>query len=270
VDLSSQVWIASGIGLLAVGIGAGLAKAWITLLQIWQLHHSPAQAADGSTATFSWLRSAPHRGSFQLVSMVGNTGYIGFPICLAIGGSEYFSWALFYDMIGTLFGAYGFGVWVASCHSQSHATSMHVLGHLIRTPSLWAFGVGLGLSGLSLPLWMERGLMGFAWLMIPLSLMVLGMRLAVVKQWQSFQPAGIALMIKLLILPCVIGLGLMATDLPATAKLLMVVQSGMPPAIATLVLSEEFDLDRGITVTALAVGNMALLSTLPLWLLIWG
>lgn len=44
----------------------------------------------------------------------------------------------------------------------------------------------------------------------------------------------------------------------------------MPPAIATLVLTEEYDLDRELTVTALAVGYLAALFTLPLWLGLWG
>jgi predicted permease len=41
---------------------------------------------------------------------------------------------------------------------------------------------------------------------------------------------------------------------------------GMPPALATLVIAETFDLDRDLAVTALAVGMIVLLFTLPVWL----
>jgi predicted permease len=54
------------------------------------------------------------------------------------------------------------------------------------------------------------------------------------------------------------------------AKLVLVLQAGMPPAIATLVLAEEYDLDRELTATALALGYVAALLTLPFWLLLWG
>jgi predicted permease len=40
----------------------------------------------------------------------------------------------------------------------------------------------------------------------------------------------------------------------------------MPPAFATLVISEAYDLDRELAVTAIATGSLTLLLTLPLWL----
>jgi predicted permease len=40
----------------------------------------------------------------------------------------------------------------------------------------------------------------------------------------------------------------------------------MPPALATLVIAETFHLDRDLAVTALAMGIIVLLFTLPLWL----
>jgi predicted permease len=40
----------------------------------------------------------------------------------------------------------------------------------------------------------------------------------------------------------------------------------MPPAFATLIIAETFDLDHDLAVTALAMGSMVLLVTLPLWL----
>jgi hypothetical protein len=44
----------------------------------------------------------------------------------------------------------------------------------------------------------------------------------------------------------------------------------MPPAFATLVLAEVFDLERDLAVTTLAVGSIGLLLTLPIWLLLFG
>jgi len=50
----------------------------------------------------------------------------------------------------------------------------------------------------------------------------------------------------------------------------MVLLMATPPAFATLVLAEAFNLDRELTVTTLAMGSGALLVTLPLWLLVFG
>jgi len=38
-------------------------------------------------------------GQFSLAAMVGNTGYLGYPITLAFAGTQYFGWALFYDLL---------------------------------------------------------------------------------------------------------------------------------------------------------------------------
>nr|WP_279611442.1 AEC family transporter [Thermostichus vulcanus] len=166
--------------------------------------------------------------------------------------------------------AYGFGVWVASRYGNACTQAWQVGIHILRTPALWSFGMGLLLAREPLPGWLSQGLTAFAWGMIPLSLLLLGMRLAQVKQWGAFRPAGVALCIKLLLVPLLVGVGLAFTSYPPLAKLVLVLQSGMPPAIATLVLTEEYDLDREVTVTALAVGYLAVLLTLPLWLGLWG
>jgi predicted permease len=91
-----------------------------------------------------------------------------------------------------------------------------------------------------------------------------------VPHWGSLRPAAAALFIKIVVLPLLVGLGLALTPYPPLAKLVLVLQTGMPPAIATLVLAEEYDLDRELTATALALGYVAALLTLPFWLLLWG
>ncbi len=261
VDLSGQIWVAPLICWLSVGLGFALTSAWLW----WQ--HPCVEGAELADST-PW--SSGQRGSFHLAATLGNTGYLGYPICLAVAGTAYFGWALFYDLLGTLFMAYGFGVWVGSRYGSSCTQAWQVGIHILRTPALWSFGMGLLLAREPLPGWLSQGLVAFAWGMIPLSLMILGMRLAQVKRWGSFLPAGVALLIKIVILPLLVGIGLAFTPYPPLAKLVLVLQSGMPPAIATLVLTEEYDLDREITVTALAVGYLAVLLTLPLWLRLWG
>jgi predicted permease len=250
VDLTGGIWIAPLVHWGAVGLGACLALGWLAL-------------------PFHTLTSPRQRGSFQLASVLGNTGYIGFPICQAIGGSEYFGWAVFYDLLGTLFSAYGLGVGIASYFGTKPYTRLQVIANMIQSPSIWAFGVGLATTSFSFPEWVERGLYYFAWGMIPISLMVLGMRLALVKSWQSFGSASVALSIKLMGMPLVVGIFLAWSPLPELGKLMLILQAGMPPAIATLVLSEEFDLDRDITVCALALGYVLALITLPAWILIF-
>lgn len=96
-DLSGRFWLAPIVAWIAIGSGAGLAWIWIQR---------------GIPALSDW--SQPTQGSFLLASMVGNTGYIGYPVILALVGPEYFGWAVFYDGLGSTIGAYGMGVLLAA------------------------------------------------------------------------------------------------------------------------------------------------------------
>lgn len=60
-------------------------------------------------------RSPQTKGSFVLLSYLGNTSYLGFPVILLLPqlGAQYFSSAVLYDILGTLLAGYGLGVFIA-------------------------------------------------------------------------------------------------------------------------------------------------------------
>ncbi len=70
----------------------------------------------------------------------------------------------------------------------------------------------------------------------------------------------------MLVAPMVVGIILTIVDLGTAPRLVVILQAGMPSALATLVLTETFNLDRDLAVTCVGVSSAALLLTLPLWL----
>jgi malate permease and related proteins len=249
-DLSGQIWIAPIIAHLAILIGALL--AWLKI---------KAQA--------HFTQSVPQpttQGSLILAAMVGNTGNLGFPITLAMVGKEYFAWALFYDMLGSLFGAYGLGVFLAAKFGNNIQNQTQIAKVIIINPALWSFGFGLLLHQISLPPMVVFCLDKLAWCAVALSLMLIGMRLSQLKSWRKLPQAGSSVMIKMLIVPLILSSTLPLFGVTGNAAQVIVLQMGMPPALATLVIAETFDLDRDLAVTALAVGMIVLLFTLPIWL----
>jgi predicted permease len=103
VDLSASVWLAPIAAWIAMLLGVGLAWLWIQA-QIrgfaWPMLTVRSKERLQQTAT---------QGSFLLASMLGNTGYLGYPIALALVGTQHFGWTVFYDTLGSTLGAYGFG-----------------------------------------------------------------------------------------------------------------------------------------------------------------
>ncbi len=121
-----------------------------------------------------------------------------------------------------------------------------------------------------LPPLLENSLQRFAWSAIALSLILCGMRLSQLHSWSSLKPASVSLVIKMLIVPLFLGIILSFWGLDRPALLILVLQTAMPPAFATLVLAETYNLDRDLAVTALGLGSVGLLVTLPIWVLMFG
>ena len=161
-DLSGQIWMAPAIAHAAILLGAFL--AW--LLIKWLAYR---------TNTFPQI---PTQGSFVLAAMVGNTGYLGYPVTLALVGREYFAWAVFYDLLGTTLGAYGLGVALAARFSGTLQNRSHMIKAITINPALWSFGFGLLFRGVAIAPPIELCLETLAWSAVALSLMLIGMRLA--------------------------------------------------------------------------------------------
>jgi malate permease and related proteins len=249
-DLSGKIWIAPAIAYLATILGAFLAWMWIKC-QGYFTKNIPSQ---------------PTQGSFILASMVGNTGYLGYPITLAMVGKEYFVWALFYDLLGTVFAAYGLGVALAARMGSDFQNYWQISKAILINPALWSFGFGLLFRQVAIPAPVEFALDKMAWIAVALSLALIGMRLSKLNSWRSLPQATISLIIKMLIVPLILGSTLPLFGISGKTAQAIVLQMAMPPAFATLVLAETFNLDRELAVTALAAGSVVLLFTLPVWL----
>ncbi|MBW4599930.1 MAG: AEC family transporter [Calothrix sp. FI2-JRJ7] len=245
-DLSGQIWIAPAIAFTAIFFGALL--CWLAI----RIKKPSLQK--------------PTQGSLLLASMVGNTGYLGYPVILSLVGTQYFAWALFYDLLGTTIGAYGLGVALAAQYGGNVNNYLNVIKAIIINPALWSFGAGLLIRQITLPTLVVSCLDVVAWSSIAASLILIGMRLSKLSSWGSLKLASISLTIKMIIVPLILGISLSSFGLTGKTAQVLVLQMAMPPAFATLVLAETFNLDRELAVTTLAVGSMILLITLPLWL----
>jgi hypothetical protein len=265
-DLSGAIWIAPVAAWVAILLGAALAWSWIQG-QAFKTSADTSHKPSGASLN-SW--SKPAQGSFLLSTMVGNTGYLGFPVTLTLVGEKYFGWAIFYDMVGTTLGAYGLGVLLAARFGKEAQSYRQLFQALLQNPALWSLGFGLGFRLIPLPKSAERSLQGLAWSAIALSLILIGMRLSQLHSWGRLKQASVSLVIKMLLVPLVLGIGLVPLGITGQPLLVIVLQMAMPPAFATLILAEVYELDRELSVTAVAVGSISLLLTLPIWLLLFG
>lgn len=245
-----SLWIAPATAWVALSLGVGFA-------QVYLRHYHPKW--DTSTRT-----------SFLLASMLGNTGYIGFPVSIVLVGPQHFAWAVFYDMLGSTPGAYGLGVTLAARSHNQQGNWQQPFITMVKNPAFWSFGIGLLIRDLPLHPWLDLGVTRFAWMMVSLSLVLVGMRLSRLSSLNSIRPAVVSLGIKMLMVPLVIGSVLWLLGITGDIHRVILLQMAMPPAFATLVIAEAYELDQEMAVTAIAIGSVLLLITLPVWLLLFG
>ncbi len=253
IDLSGSIWLAPTVAWLAMGLCLGSAWVWLRLT--------------------SHNLSKPAQGSFLLTSTIGNTGYLGFPISLAIAGESMFGWALFYDLLGSLLWGYGIGVMVAAYYGETKATSFSKILKKMFTqaainPAIWSLILGLALRSVIFPALIERALHLIAWGVIMLAITLIGMRLSNLKNNSNISEIRSSLAIKMLIVPLLFALLLPLFGVPRNVCLALILPMAMPPAFATLIVSETYQLDQELTVCSLATGTCLLPFTLPIWVVL--
>ncbi len=249
-DLSGAIWIAPVFSYAAMLLGAFFAWAGIK----WQSYFT------------NTVPKSPTQGSFILSAMVGNTGFLGYPIILAVHGTKYFAWALFYDLLGSLFGAWVLGIAIAAYFGGSATSLLQNTKVILINPALWSFGFGLLFRQVEISPFAEFVLEKLAWSGVALSLILMGMRLGKLNYWKNLRPAGISLAIKMLLVPLILGSTLKFLGLTGTPAKIILLQMAMPPAFAILILAETFNLDSDLAVATVSIGTVALLATLPMWL----
>jgi predicted permease len=243
-ELSSSLWVAGFVAWGALLSGFVLASFW---------YRKVMPLSEKTTQTLI------------LSAGIGNTGFVGFPILLALVDVKYFGWAVVYDLWGTALGGYGLGP-VLSGSWQGQSMNGQKLAHsLLSNPVLLSFAFALLTIDVPLPATLETTLQIAGSAAIDGSLLLLGMRLGQVKRWGSLLEVFPALLIKMLLVPLTVWAILLLFRFSGPILTTLVLQSAMPPAFATLVIAENYDQDRLLAVTAIAAGMGFLAITLPLW-----
>ena len=211
-------------------------------------------------------------GSFILATILGNTGFVGLTLTQVLTGQENNDSAVLFSVTNNVVGTYGIAVLIASYFGQ-RATENHwwiQLRDIATVPSLWTFFIGLNTQFVQLPAVIESGLNQAVWVVIALALLLVCLRLGTIKEYQNLDIAIIASILKVLIIPLLVGLGATYAGIIDEQRLVLVLMSGTPTGLSVLILAEVYDLDRNLLVSSIALTFIGLFLVLPLWLIWFG
>lgn len=233
------------------------------------------------------------KASFVLLSYLGNTSYLGFPVILLLPqlGPQYFSSAVLFDILGTLVAGYGLGVFIAGKASRhrsndnssvancvgeagltitttkggSFGALLDSLTEVAKNPTFYAFFVGLYLKTLAIPDWLISGLGAIAWSSIMVALIVMGMRIQQLSTKLNLKLAIQPVLIKTILVPLVLAAALTAFGFEGPQRLVLILQSAMPCGFVSLVLAENYGLDVELTVASILLSCIVFAFMLPVW-----
>jgi predicted permease len=182
-------------------------------------------------------------------------------------GSVYSGWAVLYSITQILFGSFGMGVLLAEYYGspQKKIGWSIQLQKLIKIPALWAFLLGWCGRGVDFSLTVDGQLKFAVSLVIGGAFLLTGIQVQAIKQINWLNRAILPTLLKMLVIPGLTGLCLTWFGFTGDARLSMVLMSGMPTANTNLILAEEYNLDRQITASTIALSTILL----PVMIVVW-
>ncbi len=260
-DFSRLVWLAPTATLCTLLLGFGIALSLLGLSQRWP-------------QDWLGLNSDPRKGSFVLSSMLGNTGFVGLAIAASVLSPENLGLAAFFTVMHNAMGLYGMGVLVAHHFGERDDSNVSSrpwwasLLAIVKVPSLWAFLLGASTQSIAFSEATEATLSQSVWVVIPCGFLLMGMRLSQLKSWRSLACGLVPAGVKVLLMPATVALVTPLLGIVGEPRLALVLMAGTPTALTALVLTEEYNLDRELIASSIALSMLALIPLVPLWLTI--
>ncbi|MGK2913945.1 MAG: AEC family transporter [Porticoccaceae bacterium] len=218
--------------------------------------------------------SEPQFAVLILACAYANIISLGVPLLQAEGGAAATRYAIYVDLLAVSPLFWILGVWIAA--RSDPAAGKPDLAGFIRTflllPPVWVFVLAVALNrlGLQLPAPLQVAAAGLGATTMHAMLLTVGMSLSIAGVIRYRKVVAGAAVLKLLLMPAlVLAIG-EATIGESAALRSTVLLAATPTMMATMILSERFQLDTEMLAAILVATTALFFLTLPAWLWILG
>lgn len=216
---------------------------------------------------YSWRNKLPKatEGGLKLVTGLGNTTFIGFPLITAYYGEKLLGIAIIYDQVNFMILATA-GVIVAVHSAQKEPLSAGViLKRVLKFPPF------LGcICALTLPHFIDITPLDALFEKLsatvgPMALFSIGLQLKF-KGWQNYvKPISAALFYKLLIGPAIIFCIVLLSGVRGNIAQISVFESAMPTLLTAGIVADEYELNPTLVNLVIGIGIVLSFVTTFLW-----
>jgi len=231
-----------------VNVGAGIGLAYVAV---------------GTVTTIAWLAagsrgmSRPRQGAVVCSTLIVNSGYLGYPLTLALLGADDLPRAVAYD---TLVAApcvlvIGFAIGAATGTRAGDRPAERVRSFFVRNPPLLAAIAGLLVPASAVPEVFVDASRGLVIALLPVGFAAVGVALAAEARRGDFsfpappsRPVVAVIALRALAPLVLLVLSAPLIDLPAAYLLI----AAMPTGINSLIVAHAYGLDLRITAESIA------------------
>lgn len=205
--------------------------------------------------------------TFMIVSIFGNTSFVGFAYVESFYSSNDLVYPLVYDQIGSFVALLTIGVLFIAWGSQKEQKiTIKQKFKMLLTPPLQAIIFAIILHGVTFPGYVEGILVKLEATLIPLVTMIVGMKLELRAFKNYFKESLIAVAVKMIIVPMLMFFFMyLFYDLKATWSKITFIEIAMPPMTMAVVLAIRGGLNKDLAINALGLGILLSFIIVPIW-----
>lgn len=214
----------------------------------------------------------PTQGSAAMTTTFANTGFLGFPVVVALWKADATAsaTAIAIDTVCTTVWLWSFGVLMASRFGSNRAFSWRGLMRTLVRPHIIGIGIGLACSfaGIRPPAGLDGFISGLGLVVSVLVFFALGLSLDLGALRGRMAPMAAMAALKLFAMPLIVLALARGLDLPDTVTVIAVLQGAMPSAMTSVVISAHERCDETFAAGVAALSTLACIATLPaiMWL----
>lgn len=246
----------------------------VPVLFAWLIMSLSAAVTWVCARTFRWPTAVT--GALLLVTILGNTTFIGLPLIEAHLGSQALPYAILYDQLGTFLAFNTIGIAIASHYSSGgnptspgEATKQDPLWKkILKFPSFGALFVGFALKFVEVPYYVDDVLQRLAATLVPVVMVAVGLQWKLRIERKEYPFILFALVFILLIKPLLAFVLLQPLNIDPLIARTIVLEAAMPAMISTGALALMYQLAPRLVSTIIGYSLMLAFLTVWLWKLL--
>ncbi len=206
-------------------------ETMIPMIMAWSIMTISAILTFFASKLFKFTKEVT--GALMLVTVLGNTSFLGIPLIEAYYGKEATAYILVYDQLGTFIVLATYATFIVSIYSSTEKLNLKMVGiKVITFPPLISLILALFLMDVTYPKELTNILSIFAATIIPLVLVALGLQLQFTMPKEDIKPFGVSLGIKLIIAPLIALFIAYLMSWDGLSTKVSILEAGMPSMIS--------------------------------------